>query len=265
MIDPSTVCFYHPPEINKGPKAELFKRISKKIVELGGTTTQVSRDLEMLPLETIPVVGCSPQLTDMIAGWRLTERQWIYWDRGYWLRVYATWLPRGPNGGMYRWHVGSFQQQHMILDASPDRYNARPAPVREWQRGGSHIVIARPSATYCRFHRCENWLNETVYKLSLVTGRQLIIRDKESRRPLQDDIKGAHCLVTHGSNTAIEAVILGCPVFVDPISAAYLVGKTNIDEIEEPIYPDRTQWLYNLANSQFDETELVDGTLWRHL
>jgi hypothetical protein len=29
------------------------------------------------------------------------------------------------------------------------------------------------------------------------------------------------------------------------------------------VYPDRTQWLYTLAYSQFNEAELVDGTLWK--
>jgi len=82
-------------------------------------------------------------------------------------------------------------------------------------------------------------------------------------RKLHDDLRGAHALVTHGSNAAVEAVFMGCPVFVDPCSAAALVGKTNLDEIEEPIYPDRTAWLHSLSYSQFSEKELVDGTLWR--
>jgi hypothetical protein len=33
--------------------------------------------------------------------------------------------------------------------------------------------------------------------------------------------------------------------------------------LEAPAYPDRQPWLNSLAYSQFDERELVDGTLWR--
>jgi hypothetical protein len=69
--------------------------------------------------------------------------------------------------------------------------------------------------------------------------------------------------VTHGSNAANEAIILGCPVFSHPSCAASLVGKSDLREIENPIYPDREPWLRSLAYSQFDERELVDGTLWR--
>jgi hypothetical protein len=63
----------------------------------------------------------------------------------------------------------------------------------------------------------------------------------------------------------VEAVVMGCPVFVDPISAAALVGKTDFSEVESPVYPDRERWLHSLAYNQFNETELVDGTLWKLL
>ena len=89
-----------------------------------------------------------------------------------------------------------------------------------------------------------------------------MIRDKESKRPLQADLEGAHALVSHGSIAAVEAVILGCPVFVHPDSAAALVGRTDLKMIERPAMPDRTKWLHSLAYSQFNERELIDGTLW---
>jgi hypothetical protein len=98
-----------------------------------------------------------------------------------------------------------------------------------------------------------------------VTDRQLVIRDKESKRPLQADLKGAHALVTHGSIAAVESVICGCPVFVHRDSAAALVGMTDLKDIEKPIYPDRDAWVRSLCYSQFNERELVDGTLWKLL
>ena len=265
MIDPAQVCFYTPPELvpNK-TKWNLFQRIRAKIAAAGGEFTDDFRALHYLPSDVIPIVGCSPQLTPIIKHWRESGRAWIYWDRGYWLRVYATWLPRGQNGGMYRWHVNSFQLEK-FRPVEGDRLLARPPPVKPWARGGEHIVIAKPSNTYCRFHDIEGWLDQTVYKLSLITKRRLVVRDKESQRPLQQELEGAHALVTHGSIAAVEAVIMGCPVFVDPTSAAALVGQTDLRKIEHPVYPDRDNWLRSLSYSQFDENELVDGTLWRYL
>jgi hypothetical protein len=152
-----------------------------------------------------------------------------------------------------------------IREVPDDRWKAVRIDLQPWSRGGRHIVIAAPTRTYSRFHRTESWIADTIDALSRVTDRQLVIRDKESKRPLQADLKGAHALVTHGSIAAVESVICGCPVFVHRDSAAALVGMTDLKDIEKPIYPDRDAWVRSLCYSQFNERELVDGTLWKLL
>jgi len=264
MIDPQNVCLFQPSELKKF-KAELFNRIGQKIVARGGKVIvgNVSQ-LKALSRTIIPIVGCSTYLKGTIDEWREKRRPFIYWDRGYARRVFATWLPRGDNGGYYRYHLNAFQAQR-VRDVSDDRWRALNVDVRPWQRNGKHIVIAAPTRTYANFHGCEDWIADTIDALARATDRQLVIRDKESERPLQSDLDGAHCLVSHGSIAAVESVILGCPVVVHPSSAAALVGLTDMSKVEAPVYPDRQAWLNSLAYNQFNETELVDGTLWRLL
>lgn len=139
MIDPAQVCLFIPPELRK-VKLALFERIGQTITRAGGRVQRGDfMALDRLPREIIPVVGCTPDLRPLIARWRETDRPWIYWDRGYWLRVYATWLPRGENGGLYRWHLGGFQQR-VIRDVPADRYNRRPPPVAPWRKiGRAHV------------------------------------------------------------------------------------------------------------------------------
>ncbi len=262
MIDPSKVCLFIPAGLKKF-KLDLFERIGAKIVTLGGRIVRHNAaELDQLPSDIIPVVGCQPESTALIAKWRESGRTWAYWDRGYCRRIFATWLPRGDNGGYYRWHLNSFQLQS-LRDVPDDRWRSMRTDVLPWQRTGKHIVIAAPTRTYSRFHKCETWIADTIDALARVTDRQLVIRDKESKRDLRADLDGAHCLVTHGSIAAVESVILGCPVFVHADSGAALVGRTDFSKIESPVYPDRDPWLRSLAYSQFNETELVDGTLWR--
>lgn len=261
-VNPAKACLYQPNGLSAF-KANLFGRIGKEIVRAGGQHIVGSVEkIAALPRDTIPIVGCSPELTATIGDWRASRRTFCYWDRGYARRVFATWLPQGENGGYYRWHINGYQLQS-VRDVPDDRWKALKTEVKPWAKNGRHIVIAAPTRTYARFHRCETWIADTIDALARVTDRQLVIRDKESKRPLQFDLDGAHALVTHGSNAAVESVILGCPVFVHPDSAAALVGLTNLNRIEKPVYPDRQPFLNSLAYSQFNERELVDGTLWR--
>jgi hypothetical protein len=264
MIDAAKVCLFIPAGLKKF-KLDLFERIGRHIVAKGGTIVRHDvAKLSALPPSIVPIVGCQPESTALIKQWRAAGRSWLYWDRGYMRRVFATHLPRGENGGYYRWHLGSFQMQS-IRPVPADRWKTLKIDLRPWQRGGRHVVIAAPTRTYARFHETRDWIADTIDALARVTDRQLVIRDKESKRSLQSDLEGAHALVTHGSIAAIESVILGCPVFVHPDSAAALVGLTDLKDIERPIYPDREPWVRSLACSQWNETELVDGTLWREI
>jgi hypothetical protein len=275
MIDPATAVFFRPPNLSKF-KHDLFDRIGRAITARGGA--YVVGDFALLDHKVrkgrIPIVGCTPELRPYIDRWKADGRTWCYWDRGYWLRVFATDLPTGRDGGMYRFHVNSYQLQQ-IRDAPDDRLKRYPVTLAPWSKPGRHIVVAEPSETYQRFHGIEGWTERTLDALDQITDRPVIVRDKEMQRRgtdgmpggrrLRDDLRGAHCLVTHGSNAAVEAVIMGCPVFVHADSAAALVGRTELNEIERPIYPDREPWARSLAYSQWSEREMIDGTLWRHL
>lgn len=265
MIDPSKVCLWVPEGLKKF-KLDLFNNIAAKIQQKGGRVIRHDeKQLLALPNDIIPIVGCHPPLKGMIAEWRRTGRKWIYWDRGYALRIFSTWLRKPTSGtGYYRWEIESFQMK-TIRNVDSSRWDKLNIPFSNWSKSGKHIVVAMPTMPYSAFHGTERWTDQTVEALSKLTDRPLLIRSKETKRPLWEDLKGAHALVSHASNAAVESVILGCPVFVHKDSAAALVGQTDLTKIEQPIYPDRQPWANSLAYSQFNEQELVDGTLWRLL
>lgn len=262
-IDPKKVCLFIPAGLRPF-KQNLFERIGAKI---GRVIKHKVADLLKLPDDVIPIVGCMPEVTPLIEKWQASGRPWIYWDRGYMRRIFATDLPPGENGGYYRWHLGAFQMRE-IADVPDDRWRRMKTELWPWSKGGRHIVVAEPTPTYAKFHNINGWLDQTLVRLRELTDRPVIRRDKEMQRfgrKLHEDLKGAHALVAHGSNAAVESAIMGCPIFVDPCSAGVLVGKTDLTEIEDPIYPDREPWVKSLCYNQFNETELVDGTLWRML
>lgn len=116
------------------------------------------------------------------------------------------------------------------------------------------------SDNYNAFHGTEGWLDETLDRLK-GCGKKVVVRQKLSHVPLEQDLYGAHCLVTHGSVVAVEAAIYGCPVFVDASSAAAEIGRTDLD-IDNPATPDRSDWLAGLAAGQFTLNEILAGKPW---
>lgn len=267
MIDPKDCALWISKGLSK-PKNDLFEGIGRFIVSRGGKVIRGDvAALERLPPDVIPILGCNPELTPLILKWKREGRKRIQWDRGYCRRVYATWLPRAANiqKSFYRWHVDHFQLRQIRTGLPDDRWKKLDVPLQPWRKGGRHIVVAAPTPTYQRFHAIEGWFEETLRTLGKVSDRQIVVRFKDSDRPLQADLEGAHCMVAHGSIAAVEAAILGCPVFDHKESAAALVGLTDITKVEHPIYPERQDWANTLAWSQFDEAELVNGFLWKHL
>lgn len=274
MIDPRNVALFIPPGLKKF-KLDLFERIGRHVEKLGGRVVRHRHAaINELPDDVIPVVGCTPEFRGYIDEWRSRGRTWIYWDRGYLRRVFATWLPKGVGIGIpmgfYRWHVNR-PQMGEIYDVPADRWRflrldercEKGDQVKPWNRNGRHIVVADTLPDYWNLFSDRSWTARTVERLKRLTDRPIIVRDKESKVPLYDQLRDAHALVAHGSIAAIESVVMGCPVFVEPISAAALVGSTDLGQVETPAYPERMRWLHSLAYCQFTEDELCNGTLWR--
>src|SRR5262245_1364128 len=122
-IDRSKVALFIPPGLKKF-KLKLFEDIGAKI---GRVVRDDPKRLDDLPDDIVPIVGCTPFLRPWIERWQRSGKTWIYWDRGYLRRVFATWLPKGSDmgipGGFYRWHINTPQMRE-VYDVPDDRWNA---------------------------------------------------------------------------------------------------------------------------------------------
>jgi hypothetical protein len=79
-----------------------------------------------------------------------------------------------------------------------------------------------------------------------------------------DDI---HCTISYSSNPGIHSIIEGVPAFVSTHSLAYDVAN-DIDflhDIENPLMPDRQQWLNDYAWTEFTVEEISQGIPLKHL
>jgi len=149
-----------------------------------------------------------------------------------------------------------------------DRLAELNVDLHPWNEGGRSIIVCPPTDYFMHAHDCHSWLDDTLAELRKHTDRPIVIREKKGSAPLEplaEALADAHALVTHSSNVAVEAAVLGTPVFVSDASAARPVGLSDLSLIETPAHPPRKPWLAHLAYSQFSFEEMQSGKVWRLL
>jgi hypothetical protein len=88
-------------------------------------------------------------------------------------------------------------------------------------------------------------------------------------KSLDDDLKGAYCTITYSSGSGIDSIMKGIPtIAMDPGNFAWNVSSRYPNEVENLKLAEAgeiTQWLSNLAYSQWSVEEMEQGKPWMHL
>ena len=164
--------------------------------------------------------------------------------------------------------VGHGSPEAWVKNAPPgDRWEALGIRLKGWRKGGEEVVVAPLSRAVGQFlgidpHR---WLQSVIAEIRTFTDRPIVIKAKDSDASIQDSLRKAFCLVTHSSNSAIDALIEGVPVFVTGDCAARFLASGPLSNIERPKYPDREPWFRVLSYSQWSLPEIQRGRCWEWL
>jgi len=174
--------------------------------------------------------------------------------------------------------------------------------IKEWKSGGDSIiimgqvhidsaVISLYEKGYPHFYA---WVEEIIFEIRKYSDRNIFIRphpgdhmfawllenaenlDKNYKNitvgnskitDLYDDLKNAYCVVTYNSNSAVEALCEGIPVFaLDRGSTAYDVAHTDLSQIENLNYSiDISNWCHKVAYTMWTDGEVERGETWAHL
>jgi hypothetical protein len=159
---------------------------------------------------------------------------------------------------------------------------------KPWRSKGDYILICGQhdkSLQWQNMPRMSNWFLDTYDEIRKHTDRPIIFRPhprcrlEHIERGLRhvyrqeprhvngtyDDFDmgfdNVHCTISYSSNPGIHSVIEGVPAFVSTHSLAYDVGN-DIDflhDIEQPLMPDRQQWLNNYAHTEYTVEEISPG------
>jgi len=87
-----------------------------------------------------------------------------------------------------------------------------------------------------------------------------------NKKLLSEDLENGWAAVTFNSNSGVEALVAGIPVFAfDEGSMVWSICNRSLSDIESPSLPDRKQWLNDLCYTQWTLLEMKEGLTWRHL
>ena len=198
-------------------------------------------------------------------------------------------------GGIKRgttWKVGlnGINRDAFFGDAGNDsrRSDLLDLRLKPWRTDGEYILIAGQhdkSLQWKHMSRMSNWFLNTYDEIRKHTDRPIIFRPhprcrlehierglKNVYRQEPQQVNGTYddfdidfnnvwASVSYSSNPGIHSVIEGIPAFVSTHSLAYEVGN-DIDflhDIENPVMPDRTQWLNDYAHTEWTVEEISQG------
>jgi hypothetical protein len=159
--------------------------------------------------------------------------------------------------------------------------------LKPWRSSGNHILIClqRNGGWSMGAVNILTWLPSMISQIRRYSNRPIVIRthpgDKKTRplikinQPnvtissndrLVDDLKNAWCTITYNSSPGVASAIEGIPVFVtdpDPKrSQCFEVANTNLENLENPIVPERLAWIQKLSMSHWKFDELKSGEAW---
>lgn len=145
-----------------------------------------------------------------------------------------------------------------------------------------HVLIAGSSLKYHVYHNLEHptpFWEKVVEELGTVTNRHILYRPKKSwhgATPLEgtsysveiginQDLKGAHAMVTYGSNAVMEAMMAGIPSICLGDAVAAPISSRSLSDVNNPREASVQEvhaLLNDLAHCQFSIEEFNQGLFW---
>jgi len=158
--------------------------------------------------------------------------------------------------------------------------------LRPWQKTGEHILVClqRDGGWNMKGVNMQQWSLDVVTRLRQLTDRRILVRPhpkttfdagplrqisnvviSDENRTLQQDITNAWCSVFFNSSSSVASILAGVPVIsIDSDSVTWQVSSHTLDEINNPVRPDRTQWLWDLAACHWNDQESQHGEIYQH-
>jgi len=161
--------------------------------------------------------------------------------------------------------------------------------LKPWRKNGRHILIClqRNGGWSMKGLDVVDFFRKTVDRVRAYSDRPIVVRvhpgDKRaltyskqltgikvtlSQNPsLLTDLENAWATVVYNSSPSVASAIEGVPTFIiDPeYSQSTPVANLDIAKIENPLMPERLEWIQKLAQCHWATNELETGVAWKHM
>jgi hypothetical protein len=227
--------------------------------------------------------GLRERLKTIFETYKKAGKKAILIDLGYWHRDKG-----GKLEGYHKIVINDYHPTKYFQSIKHDniRSSKLNLELKQFNKSGEHILIAGMSAKSAwandlKTLEYENW---TIEELSKITKRPLSYRPKPSWKgsgPLNGTnlyfdqnfciekcFENCWAVVTHHSNVSVDALLNGIPVFLKTDAPASVLGRKDLNEIENPYYPSEaelTQWLNDMSYTQWRPCEMENGETWEYL
>ncbi len=234
------------------------------------------RDLQELPAEPLTMYGILAGSGEVFKQCEQEKKDFYFMDHGYFTNAHVSphWLRITKNK-----HC-----QNVLQNRPTDRYEKYfKNKIKKWHKGNK-ILVLPPTNAIANFFNATEWLDNTLKTLKQNTDREIDVREKPYNPTVAKDHVGAtvkidkptnnqgkiiwhdyFAMVTYNSNTLVESLENGVPVFCDPMCAASPISETDFSKIEIPKYGDRIALFSSLAYNNWNLKEMADGTAWSML
>jgi len=101
-------------------------------------------------------------------------------------------------------------------------------------------------------------------RLSISEERNVSFSDFNT--PIEVEAEKAKVVVTISSNSGVDATLAGTPVLnFNNHSMVWDLAMKDYKQIDNPPFPDRIQWAYDVSYAQWLPSEIESGDAWEHL
>lgn len=141
-----------------------------------------------------------------------------------------------------------------VLDRPDDRLKKFNVEIAPWRRSGSRVVVIPPSHFIALHHDGQGWLAGVLERLKGMTDRPVFVKDTKVD-PLAKTLQDAWCVVSFCTVAAVEAALMGVPVFSTEHCPSWPISG-RLEDLETPHYPDRLAWACSLSYATWTLDEM---------